>query len=393
MKASIIILTYNQLEQATRPCVESLFKNTPMDDFELIAVDNASTDGTVAFLKSLQEEYSNVRLCLNSQNRGYAGGNNDGIRLASGDCIVLLNNDTLAPPGWLDALLAPLADPQVGLVGPVTNSSGNEQMVVLPSLTEENYESVTAPYTQTHRNVCFSSDRLGFFCVAMRRKTQQQIGLLDERFGIGMFEDDDYCRRAIAAGYRCLVNEGCFVYHKGSLSFKQLDSKLYAGLFEKNRALLAEKHHEEWLFNDLALAFWNKLKFDFDGHCAHHALSPDLERIAVRIGNFRDLLRFIRDNEQRQRTTLLAQERELESLRIQLSNVYGSKAWWFVDHCRKVKDGLKHALHLVRTGRALFALHRAIRRKTAKAMTKLCKASGFSPKTEETDATLKVESR
>ena len=134
-RASIVVLCYNGLEETTRPCLESIIASTPIDAYELIIVDNASLDGTAKYLQAFAAQHTNVRIQLNNNNKGYAGGNNDGIRLAKGQYIVLLNNDTLVPVGWLDQLLK-LFNKQsgVGLLGPVTNSAGNEQRIELKGL-------------------------------------------------------------------------------------------------------------------------------------------------------------------------------------------------------------------------------------------------------------------
>src|SRR5512133_1166181 len=148
MRASLVVLTYNQLDDGTRPCVESIFRYTRPEDFELILVDNASSDGTPDYLREVKQSHDNVKLVLNKKNKGYAGGNNEGMRIAEGDHIVLMNNDVLVTPGWLDELLAPFAtDRSIGLVAPITNSAGNEQMVVIPNLVEENYLELSAAYT------------------------------------------------------------------------------------------------------------------------------------------------------------------------------------------------------------------------------------------------------
>ena len=222
-RASIVVLCYNGLEETTRPCLESVIANTTAVSYELIVVDNASADGTAEYLKTFVARHANVRLQLNDTNKGYAGGNNDGIRLAQGQYIVLLNNDTLVPGGWLERLLK-LFDEQagVGMVGPVTNSAGNEQRIELEGLNEKNYEEIAGAYVERQKGVWFTTEKLGFFCVAMRRTLPEKIGCLDEKFGIGMFEDDDYCIRAKKAGFTLAVAEDCFVYHKGSVSFSKL---------------------------------------------------------------------------------------------------------------------------------------------------------------------------
>jgi len=164
MNASIIVLAYNHLEETTAPCLESILEHTDLNSNELIVVDNASSDGTAAYLSEFQAKHPDVQLCLNDVNKGYAGGNNDGIRLAKGRVLILLNNDTLVGPGWLTPLVDALdSDPSVGMVGPVTNSAGNEQRIVLPDVTPDSFVRATAPYLAMQAGAYSETEKLGFF--------------------------------------------------------------------------------------------------------------------------------------------------------------------------------------------------------------------------------------
>ena len=80
MRASLVVLTYNQLKEGTIPCMESIVRYTPEGEYELVLVDNASSDGTPEHLRSFAEGRKDVKLVLNKENKGYAGGNNDGLR-------------------------------------------------------------------------------------------------------------------------------------------------------------------------------------------------------------------------------------------------------------------------------------------------------------------------
>ena len=298
MRASIVVLTYNQLKEGTVPCLESLFLYTPRDQFELIIVDNASSDGTPDHLRNVAKEHENVRLILNAENKGYAGGNNDGMRAARGDCVILLNNDTMATPGWLDSLLGPLEkDRGIGLICPVTNSAGNEQTVVIPSLNEENYVEVSRRYTSKNKGHLFDTEKLGFYCVAMRRDVMEKVGLLDEKFGLGMFEDDDYCYRVRRSGYRLVINEGCFIFHKGSLSFKKLENKEYQQIFDRNRDYYQRKHGQPWLFNDLTLAYFRHMQREIESLLRKDHPPVEAERIAARLKGFEYLVQHARELE------------------------------------------------------------------------------------------------
>ncbi len=293
LHASILVLTYNELEHATRPCIESVLEHTDLVVNELIVVDNASADATPEFLARLGRNHENMRVQLNSANKGYAGGNNDGMRMARGRYIVLLNNDTLVSDGWLPGLLRLLeTDRTVGMVGPVTNSCGNEQRIEIPGLTERNFAELAHQYCKRQAGVWFDTEKLGFFCVAMRRELPETIGYLDEDFGVGMFEDDDFCLRVRTQAHQKLaVVEDCFVYHKGSVSFKKLGYADYRQLFERNREHFFQKHQIRWTFSDLALSYWRKFDRDLADYARRaEAIDPAIERIRVRFQNYKHLL-------------------------------------------------------------------------------------------------------
>jgi GT2 family glycosyltransferase/galactitol-specific phosphotransferase system IIB component len=293
MRASLVVLTYNQLEDGTKPCIESIYRNTNINDFELIIVDNNSSDGTKEYLKYLGNKYSNVKIQLNTINKGYAAGNNDGMLLAEADYIVLLNNDILVTPRWLDNLLCNFEkDSQIGLIGPITNSVGNEQIVNIKDIAEENYEYLAREYTEKNKEVICETEKLGFFAVAIRREIIERVGLLDDNFGIGMFEDDDYCIRVRNLGYKLIFTEGCFIYHKGSLSFNKLTVETYQEIFEKNRNYFFSKHGIHWSFTDLAYGFFNKIQKDLNQYIEENSSNIDrnIERVLVRFENLGHLL-------------------------------------------------------------------------------------------------------
>lgn len=124
-RVSIVMLSYDNL-YFTKLCAETLLAHTDTSDFELIVVDNGSNDGSLEYVWSLAARQPRVRAICNARNRGFAAGTNQGLAIARGDILVLLNNDTIVPPGWLAGLVRHLDDPGVGMVGPVTNSAGNE---------------------------------------------------------------------------------------------------------------------------------------------------------------------------------------------------------------------------------------------------------------------------
>jgi GT2 family glycosyltransferase len=240
-KVSIIIVTYNGLNETTAPCLESIFRETTRDDFEVIVVDNNSSDNTAGYLAELGKREPKLKYILNTSNRGFAGGNNDGIKIASGDYIVLLNNDTLVTGNWLEGLLKPFSvDPTIGMVGPVSNFVVNEQQIFTTGSTPEDIIAEGRCWTEKSRGKMFDTEKLVFFCVALRKDVLEKVGTLDEGFGLGYFEDDDYCIRVKNAGYRMICTEEVFVYHKGGASFDKAGE--ISSLVKQNQKRLRMKH-------------------------------------------------------------------------------------------------------------------------------------------------------
>lgn len=239
---SIIIVTYNNLQTATISCLESLFLETDCMDFEVIVVDNNSTDGTQRFLKELESREPRLKVVLNSENRGFAGGNNDALRIAHGDILVLLNNDTRVTRGWLTRIVEALEEePSIGMVGPATNAAGNEQNIFISGTLPEEIIFEGALWKQKSNGDSFTTNKLCFFCVAFRRDLLGKIGMLDESFGLGFYEDDDYCLRVKKAGYSLKCLEDVFVYHQGSVSFSAFPRRTKE-LLKRNKRLLESKH-------------------------------------------------------------------------------------------------------------------------------------------------------
>lgn len=237
---SIIILAWNQL-QFTQTCLESINRNTP-EPYQLIMVDNGSTDGTVPWLREMTRADSRIQVIENADNRGFAAGCNQGIKTAQGEYILLLNNDTVVTSGWL-AGMRELLDhfPDAGIVGPMTNRASGVQVVAdVGYRSLEELPSWVKGFRENNRYRVIPQRRIVGFCMLFKRELVEKIGFLDESFGPGNYEDDDYCLRAELAGYRNLVAGDIFIHHEGGATFSgnRLDR---GGENRKNRSLFTQK--------------------------------------------------------------------------------------------------------------------------------------------------------
>ncbi|GGG83373.1 glycosyltransferase family 2 protein [Paenibacillus radicis (ex Gao et al. 2016)] len=228
---SIIIPTYNGLP-LLREAVASI-RNCTTEPYELIVVDNGSTDGTIAYL---QEQ--NINFISHPGNTGFPIACNWGLRLARGEYILLLNNDVLVSKHWLGNMLQHFRrDAAVGIVGPLSNYVSGRQQIEMTG----NDVETAARLLNEHRGEYEVVKRVIGFCMLFSRDLLQRVGLLDERFSPGHFEDDDYCYRASLAGYRIVIAKDTFVFHHGSASFKQGDREALNELLARNRQLFIDK--------------------------------------------------------------------------------------------------------------------------------------------------------
>ena len=237
---SIVILTYNELD-CTRECLESIERNTP-EPHEVILVDNGSSDGTLPFLREFCAGRSHYRLIENGRNLGFAAGCNIGMRLARGGRILLLNNDVVLTRGWLTGMLECLErEPAAAIAGPMTNEIAGPQRLGETSYRNlEELEQFARAFKRENAGRRIPVDRVVGFCMLFTRELMELVGELDENFGTGNFEDDDYCLRAALAGFGCVIAGDVFIHHYGSRSFRA-NSIDYSRAMAKNRALFDAK--------------------------------------------------------------------------------------------------------------------------------------------------------
>ncbi|BBB90153.1 MAG TPA: bifunctional glycosyltransferase family 2 protein/class I SAM-dependent methyltransferase [Methylomusa anaerophila] len=236
MKTSIVILTYNQLS-STEQCVESIRKFTEPDQYEIIIIDDNSADGTVEWLRNQPD----LKIIYNEQSLGVPIRYNQGIKLASGDNILLIDHDVVVTHGWLTNLMNCLySDEKIGAVGPVTNYCAGYQNIRINYKTMEEMQAFGKTYNQSNAAAWEERLKLAGYCLLIKKEVVDSIGLLDELFTPGSFEDDDYSFRIRMAGYKLMLCKDTFVHHFGNVHFK-IDNVNYHEQFKINRDKFAVK--------------------------------------------------------------------------------------------------------------------------------------------------------
>lgn len=212
---SIVMLSWNAVE-FTRMALESI-RNYTSGEYEVIIVDNGSKRETVDWLHTLRD----VHVIYNESNRGYAGGNNQALAVARGEYVVLLNNDVIVTEGWLDGLLSAFDRvPGLGISAPRSNIVAGDQVVSDGSYGDmEQMHAYARARRERYRGRGYITDRAIGLCLCIDRRVIEEIGGIDEQFGVGNFEDDDFCLRVRAAGYGIYVCDDVFIHHFGSQTF------------------------------------------------------------------------------------------------------------------------------------------------------------------------------
>lgn len=231
-KTSIIIPTFNG-KDLLKDCIYSIKRHTK-EPFEIIVVDNGSSDGTVDICR--QEGITFISL---ASNVGFPAACNKGVKIATGDTILLLNNDVIVTRNWLQNMLNCLnSETNIGIVGPLTNYASGKQQIDMPYTS---LEEMSSQLNEPDAKKWLQVERIVGMCFLFKRELLDRIGLLDERYSPGHFEDDDYCYRARNAGYTLRIAGDVFVFHHGSASFAKQDMSQVKHLIDKNRQKFMDK--------------------------------------------------------------------------------------------------------------------------------------------------------
>ncbi len=234
---SVILLHYGDPE-LTLAAIHSLRGCGEIwPNLQVIISDNSADPAGLARLHAATDQDQQVIILENGRNLGFAGGNNAGILAAQGDFVLLLNNDTFVPAGAISAMVRHLQrNPNVGIVGPMTNNIGNEARIDVHYADMPGMARIARELSTGYRGTWSPITVCAYFCAMFRRNDLHRIGLLPEVYGRGMFEDDDHCASFRDAGFDLALAEDAFVHHHLSATFGALPDDEKQTLFARNRA-------------------------------------------------------------------------------------------------------------------------------------------------------------
>jgi N-acetylglucosaminyl-diphospho-decaprenol L-rhamnosyltransferase len=242
---SIVVVSFNARADLER-CLESLHAAPPHASHEIVVVDNRSTDGSAESAR----RFPGVHVIQQETNTGFAHANNAGIRASTGTALLLLNSDTIVPPGAIDRLIAALdAEPDVAIVGPrLIDGSGRAELSfgrMIGPLNEwrqkraarrANVESLTRQRRYP--------DWVSGACLLVRRSDAEAVGLLDERYFM-YAEDVDFCAAVRARGRRVLFTPDVEIVHQRGRSAAAAPTETRVA-YRRSQIAFYEKHHPFW---------------------------------------------------------------------------------------------------------------------------------------------------
>lgn len=268
---SIVILSYNNMT-ITKDCIQSIKDTCPASSYEIVVVDNASTDGVTDWLLSL--DY--IKLRCNTDNAGFPVGCNQGVEISNTENdIFFLNNDTIMMPGSLFYLRMGLYESDdIGATGSTSNSVGSFQQI------EEQYDNIDSYIDYSLRNNIPSLNpytkhtRLVGFALLVKRTVLDITGAFDPIFTPGNFEDDDLCFKIIMSGHKLLLCHNSFIFHYGSMGFRKKEGSeknattAYNELMLRNIGFIDKKWnirllHSEILYQNFAAELNEDIDSDF----------------------------------------------------------------------------------------------------------------------------------
>ncbi len=220
-------------------CVASIRQYTDprTTPYEIIAALDGTDDGTSEWC--VGERIAFVRL---TGSEGFPAACNRGMRMATGEQLLLLHDDTIVTRNWLSNLLTALrSSPEIGIVGPIANRASGRQRVNRPFADLAEFQRSAAETNHSDPAMWEPSLRIAGFCLLLKRTVYERVGELDERYASGYYADDDYCFRTWRLGYGLRICRDTYIYHEGGAGFRPCHTAEPQELLRRNRRIFIDK--------------------------------------------------------------------------------------------------------------------------------------------------------
>ncbi|NQU95529.1 MAG: glycosyltransferase family 2 protein [Candidatus Omnitrophica bacterium] len=230
-RCDIVIPVWNNPE-LTRDCVNSIIKHTRYP-YRIVIIDDASEAYTRQYLDTLKKDTGGkTNVIRNAKNQGFVKSVNRGMEHSDAPYVCIMNNDTIATNGWLGEAICILREnPNIGLINPSSNTSCQFPGKLSIDAYAETLKVFKGSYQELY--TCRA------FAMIVKREVIKKIGYLDEQYGMGYFDDTDYCKHAQKLGYMTVRSKASYVYHKESQSFSLVKEK--SNIFLENEKKFVSK--------------------------------------------------------------------------------------------------------------------------------------------------------
>jgi GT2 family glycosyltransferase/glycosyltransferase involved in cell wall biosynthesis len=250
-QCDIILPVYNGLTYV-KECIDSVLKYTTEVDYKLWIINDNSDQTTTEYLRDIAQYSARIELLENNINLGFVVSCNNTVAKGNAEYIVILNSDVIVTPQWLSKMIACAeSDARIATVNPFTNQASNINIRIAPGA---NFFGMNEILNHSNPNYPDIVTGVGF-CMLIKRSIIDQFGLFDEIYGMGYCEESDFCMRLTTNGYRTVIADNVYVYHKGRASFSDRNERYY-----KNRKIFDQKWGAEYKKQFKAFLTKNPLK-------------------------------------------------------------------------------------------------------------------------------------
>lgn len=241
---SVIIPVFNALAE-TKNLIASIKKSHLSANVDITLINDKSDSETTEYLRKLNRENPQYRLIENKNNMQFVRTCNKGMACVTGDIIVLLNNDTLIPENWEKRILDCFnSDSDIGIASPVASGSGLWDIPFNQGMNFEMMDRHVEKVSKKEYPVVLCPEG---FCFAIRRECFNEIGFLDEIFCPIYCEETDYALRALKAGWKTVIIDNLYMFHKRHAS---VGSEFRKKQIEKNWKILMQRHADIWAIRE-----------------------------------------------------------------------------------------------------------------------------------------------
>ncbi len=238
VRCDVVVPIYNGLTYV-RDCIESILRWSGQTEYRLILIDDGSDAYTRKYLESVVSDWPHLALQRNDDNLGFVKSSNLGIAMGDAPYVVLVNSDVVVTPEWLQRLLeCAESDPRIGSVNPLTNHASQINVPMAPGANFLGMDRVVRDNSE--RSFPDVVTGVGF-CLLLRRTALAEVGLFDEVYGRGYCEESDLCMRLTTAGWRTVVADHVYVYHKGGGTFLDRGER-----YQRNREIFDSRWKGEY---------------------------------------------------------------------------------------------------------------------------------------------------